>query len=385
MILTGALVILSRLRLLGVAAGFWLTFSAALGVLALSGHAMSARWHLGPVSDGYFWSVLVISPEVFIFFSFMITDPRTVPESKIGRRIYAVSIGLLGALLIAPQQTEFGAKVGLLGALTIACAMRPVVELLRAKAARSARDTALTRGVGLVQRIRVAPYTGLGAASVLVGAEFAAVLILAGIPARSSAATTGAPIPTTGLPKVTTVAAAGVASIDRSTATRIANDVVADLATQTAALERRDPNRAALGATGDWLSGLRHQINNAAGRPITVPAYRIDQVSLRLQPSQGQAPPTVIATLNGTIQLTSYVGTPPSPQRQGSAKPYRGAFRLEFGKGRFLIATSAPADQPSPSTRPNAERKGSISAELQFADAASVPQGRSVRLPGRVT
>ncbi len=37
---------------------FWVTFAGALGILALSGHAFSANWHLGPVADGYFWKVL---------------------------------------------------------------------------------------------------------------------------------------------------------------------------------------------------------------------------------------------------------------------------------------------------------------------------------------
>ena len=91
---------------------------------------MSANWHLGPVSDGYFWRVLILSPEVFIFLSFMITDPKTVPDGRIARRVYAVSIGLLSALLIAPQTTEFGAKVALLGSLTIVCAARPILILL---------------------------------------------------------------------------------------------------------------------------------------------------------------------------------------------------------------------------------------------------------------
>ena len=125
-IVVGALLILSRLNLLWVAIGFWLTFAAAIGVLSLSGHAMSANWHVGPVSDGYFWTVLLFSPEVFIFLSFMITDPKTVPRTRNGRLIYAVSIGLLAALLIAPQRSEFGAKVGLLGALTLICAARPL-------------------------------------------------------------------------------------------------------------------------------------------------------------------------------------------------------------------------------------------------------------------
>ena len=111
--------------MLAVAVIFWFTFAAALGVLALSGHAFTANWHLGPVADRYFWKVLVLSPEVFIFLWFMITDPRTAPETARGRRIYSVSIGLLGALLIAPMASEYWAKVALLASLWLVCAARP--------------------------------------------------------------------------------------------------------------------------------------------------------------------------------------------------------------------------------------------------------------------
>ena len=130
-IVAGALVVLSRVGMLSVAVIFWFTFAGALGILALSGHAFSANWHLGPVADYYFWKVLILSPEVFIFLAFMITDPRTAPETPRGRRIYSLSIGLLGALLIAPMQTEYWAKVALLASLTIVCAARPLIILAR--------------------------------------------------------------------------------------------------------------------------------------------------------------------------------------------------------------------------------------------------------------
>ena len=74
---------------------------------------------------------MITSPEVFIFLAFMITDPRTAPETTRGRRVYAIAIGLLAALLIAPMQTEFWAKVALLASLTIVCPARPVVILSR--------------------------------------------------------------------------------------------------------------------------------------------------------------------------------------------------------------------------------------------------------------
>ena len=42
-IVAGGLAILLRLRLIGIAVGFWLAFAAGIGVIALAGHAMTAR------------------------------------------------------------------------------------------------------------------------------------------------------------------------------------------------------------------------------------------------------------------------------------------------------------------------------------------------------
>ena len=97
-----------RARLLGGVRG-------GIGVLALAGHTMTARWHLGPITGFHFWWVLITSPEVLVFLFFMITDPKTAPRSPGGRLVYAVSLGLLAPLLIAPTTTEFAAKVALLG------------------------------------------------------------------------------------------------------------------------------------------------------------------------------------------------------------------------------------------------------------------------------
>ena len=86
-IVGGGLAILSRLRLLEIAVFFWLAFAAGIAVLAASGHAMTARWHLGPVTGWEFWRVLVFSPEILVFLFFMITDPKTIPSGRRGRRL----------------------------------------------------------------------------------------------------------------------------------------------------------------------------------------------------------------------------------------------------------------------------------------------------------
>ena len=138
-ILVGGLAILSRLRLLEIAVVFWIAFAAGIAVLAASGHAMTARWHLGPVTGWEFWRVLVFSPEILVFLFFMITDPKTNPRGRLGRRLYAVGIALVAVLLIAPQTTEYATKVAVLGALALVCAARPVIELLSPAARRPGR------------------------------------------------------------------------------------------------------------------------------------------------------------------------------------------------------------------------------------------------------
>src|SRR3954447_17920827 len=127
-IVTGGFAILRRLHLLRVALGFWASFAVGIGILALAGHSMTARWHLGPISGFHLWSVLITSPEVLVFLFFMITDPKTAPRSPSARLVYAVSLGLLAAAMIAPTTTEFAAKVALLGALAVICV---VLALLR--------------------------------------------------------------------------------------------------------------------------------------------------------------------------------------------------------------------------------------------------------------
>ena len=74
--------------------------------------------------------MLITSPEVLVFLFFMITDPKTAPRSPSARLVYAVSLGLLAAVLIAPTTTEFAAKVALLGSLAIVCVAMPLLRLV---------------------------------------------------------------------------------------------------------------------------------------------------------------------------------------------------------------------------------------------------------------
>ena len=336
-IIAGALGILSRLHLLGIALLFWVTFSVAIGVLGLSGHAMSANWHLGPVADGYFWRVLIFSPEVFIFLSFMITDPKTVPDGRIARRVYAVSIGLLSVLLIAPQTTEFGAKVALLASLTIVCAARPILILLSSAPADSRRGRLLGHLATGGQRLRAARRGALGAGAIAAAAAFAVALVLAGIPARSTAQAGGAAAGAA-VANVTVSAEPGVVPIDLPTGRRIARDAVADLDVAADALRRRDASRAAAGAGGAWLAQLRGRIHAAAGGSFVVLAYRVERAHISLEPGVGQGPPRVVSVLEGTVERSTYSGG--SLASRATATPFKQSYELALEGSRFVIVAA---------------------------------------------
>ena len=365
MIVAGAFVVLSRVGLLAVALLFWVTFASALGVLALSGHAFSANWHLGPVADGYFWKVLITSPEVFIFLSFMITDPKTAPETARGRRIYAVAIGLFGALLIAPMQTEFAAKVALLGTLTIVCAVRPLLILAKEAIERRQPDGAWRVGRLPHRRLLLNVLAVSGAAC------FAGLIVVAGSPARSVATLSGGVL-ASGIP-VEIAHTTGVVSITPQTGRQIAAGAIDDLRLVSIALRRRDAAQATGVAAGTYLAELKVRIAKSAGRPIVVPTYRIAAVDLRLQQAVGQAPPTVVATLTGQMTPQTYlVGS--STAQSGTATSFTHDFELALTGGRFLIigdGGAAPATAPaSAGVNANLSRGVGDFKQLHLVDAA---------------
>src|SRR5579884_462520 len=199
-IVTRGLAILSRLHLLRVAVAFWAAFAVSVGVLALRGHAMTARWHLGPIGGLHFWWVLVTSPEVLVFLFFMITDPKTAPTAPRARLVYGLSLGILAGALIAPTTTEFAAKVALLAALAAVCAARPL--------------------------LRYVPRRVLaGATAPAVACAFGALVLATPAPPPSLAA---GPVASGGLPHITIAPSSGVQTrLDRRTAERIALALVA--------------------------------------------------------------------------------------------------------------------------------------------------------------
>jgi Na+-translocating ferredoxin:NAD+ oxidoreductase RnfD subunit len=253
-IVVGGLVILRRVGLLVIAVSFWLAFAAAIAVVAASGHAMTARWHLGPVEGFRFWAVLATSPEILVFLFFMLTDPKTTPQRTRGRIVYAVSVALLAALLVAPTRTEFWAKVAVLGALAIVCLGRGVLGVLpRTPSLR-------TRTLAIAATAALAAYAGL--------------LVVAGIPGRPAPAAAAPPPPRgTPVPRIAILPSRGVdTALDPRLARRMAVDVAAEV-------ERR-----------------------------RLPVGRLRRVTLWLEAGLGQGP-VVVARLEGRSVETAVLAS----------------------------------------------------------------------------
>jgi len=186
-ILTGGLLITRRLRLLALAATFWVALSAGVGLLAGSGHCMTASWAFAPVCGFDYWRAIVTSPEVMIFLFFMITDPKTVPAGRVGRIAFGLLVAAASTLLMAPQSDEFGTKVGLLAGLVLVCAARPILDRLVPEP-RTPRDDLrgfairiATGGNPAIGIARIAARVGLAGVAVL---GLGAGIVAAGMPAR---------------------------------------------------------------------------------------------------------------------------------------------------------------------------------------------------------
>jgi ASPIC/UnbV protein/VCBS repeat protein/NQR2/RnfD/RnfE family subunit of NADH-ubiquinone oxidoreductase len=333
LIVVGGFLILRRLHLLEIAIGFWLAFAAGIGVLAASGHSMTAAWHVGPIEGRQFWWLLVSSPEILVFLFFMITDPKTTPASSTGRRVYAVGVGLLATLLIAPQTTEFATKVAILAALALVCATRGLVEL-----AGPARISRVRTRLTAAFPSRWPRPAAAGAA--LAGAlAFGALVFAAGIPARPDATEASATAGTAGgLPEIVVTKGHDVATIDEATARTIARDLLADLETESKALKHGDKKLAAQAASGTWLATLWSLIRTSPSQ-VTVGRYDVDRVVMSLRRGAYQGPPTVVANLQGTVVVSTYGhGTTFVSRRE--PKRFRRTVELALENRRYRIVRS---------------------------------------------
>jgi hypothetical protein len=320
-ILVGGVAVTRRLGLLGIAVAFWGTFALALGVVAASGHAITARWHVGLLTGAEFWWVVVTSPETLIFLFFMITDPRTVPRGRTARLVFGAGVGVLAALLAAPQRTEYATKVAILAALTVVCALRPVLERVR------------------LRRPSLA---------VLAAAALVPVLVLAGSRSRDllpdvelvgdRPAVDPGPVPEV----VIDDSVEGVTlPFDRDDVDDLGRDLAEDLAIEAEALRTEDPDVATHAAIGVRLADLEARV----GHDESVPRYRFDTLTLILhrELAEGQAAPRLGLEAHGSVRLDRAVDGRLEP---GETHAFEAVYLLTEVDGRWLIDDQRQVPEP---------------------------------------
>ena len=358
-IIVGGLLITARLHLLGMSAAFWLTLAVGIGVLAASGHCMTARWSFEPVCGAHFWWVIVLSPEILVFLFFMITDPKTTPAGRVARVAFGIGVATVCTLLIAPQTTEFGAKVALLSGLVVLCAARLPFER-SLPAAGSERDRlGAFAGVGVGGDRYLTPGRALGRGAI-VGATIVVVgatVVAAGAPARESSVTAstsaasgpvGKPpldvhVDPSTLPPVTVdpdVTDRG--DLSRADAQAAALTLAENLEVEAQALRRGEKSLLPWVDDGRRLTTLQGRVDDviATGRAV-VPHYTFDALHVVLVHSAGQSGLSLGFEARGTVEEVTY-GVDGS-ERSRTTSPFSRTFVLSRPTGaRWLLVDSQP-------------------------------------------
>jgi len=355
-ILAGGIYILSRLRLLLMPLAFWLVLAAGLGLLAASGHCISARWALQPVCGSTFWWVVITSPEMLFFLFFMITDPKTIPAGRVARVVFAASIALLCTLLIAPQTTEFGAKVALLTGLALLSPLRrlfdryfPEGNLERSRFAEFVSRLTTTGAVD-VGPSRTFLRGVIGGA---IGTVFAVLIVVAGAPARQPAQAFPAaePIevaveidPAT-LPGVTV--GAEVATLNSEIAAGGAEGLALTLA-ENLAIEAEamllGESRLLLSADfGPRLAEMEHRMKRSvATGEWVVPHYKFDSLNLLVVETSGGQGADLGFLATGVVEEVIYDADGVEIRRESA--PFASMFVLRQASGdHWLIVEEVEA------------------------------------------
>jgi hypothetical protein len=356
-ILVGGLLITARLHLLGMSAAFWFTLAIGIGVLAASGHCMTARWSFEPVCGAHFWWVIVFSPEILIFLFFMITDPKTTPAGRVARVVFGIGVAMVCTLLIAPQATEFGAKVALLSGLVVLCVARVFFErFLPAAGSERDRLDAFAGGSGdryLTPGRALGRGAIVGATVVLVGAT----IVAAGAPARESlvtASTSAASRPVaqpqldvhvdpSTLPQVTVdpeVTDRG--DLSQADAQAIALTLAENLEVEAQALRRGERSLLPSVDNGPHLTSMQQRVDDVieTGRAV-VPHYAFDELHVVLVHSAGQSGLSLGFEARGTVEEVTY-GVDGSA-RSRTTSPFARTFVLSRPTGtRWLLVDTQP-------------------------------------------
>lgn len=357
-ILVGGIALAFRVHMVGVVLSFWIGLAVAAGLLAMTGHSMVARWHVGPISGRDYWILLLTSPEILIFLFFMITDPKTAPLGRVARVVYGGAVAAVAMAFASFQRTEYATKVAILAGLVVVCVFRPWLErVLPAPGSEADHLRVWARAAGRAGRV------------VLTAGLVSAMVIVAGgatgerpgdgradrLAVRDCA---GSPTPVPARPKVDTGA---LPTIDNRPSVRVtdhftdaqadivARDTVEDLLILGRARRDLDTGLVATGATTPWLTKERQAIcaaRLAGGRIEAATAYDLDRLSVQiLTRTASQRVPEIDVGLRGTVTLTTFErGTAVSRR----TVPYRNLLTVTLSGRDYVITAKTPPLPPAP-------------------------------------
>ena len=355
-ILIGGTLITRRLHLLVMGATYWVTLAIGIGILSASGHCMTADWAFGPVCGVDFWRTILTSPEVLIFLFFMLTDPKTIPSGRVARIAFALSVGILSTLLIAPATIEFWAKVGLLSSLVIVCGLRPVFDrylpAAKTEADRPSWFVGRLTGPAPVgaHAIRTA---GRVALAMVVLVTLGGGIVMAGTPARLTAPTGDviyidaasrvdpASIPAITMdPSVTTWNAERV----RQEAPGLALRLAQNLAVENEAILAKDKDLLARVDHGDRLKENTAAIDQATQTGTTaLTRYRFDSMFLTVKLLATQAGLGMAFVSHGTATTERYDASGHLVDRHDAPFSLMFVIRQVFGDDRWFDVGVIPA------------------------------------------
>ena len=352
-ILVGGTYVIWRARMMSLSATFFVSFAILQGLLAGSGHCMTANWAFAPVCGADYYRVIVTSPEVFIYAFFMVTDPPTVPTGRVARIVFAMCAAVSATLLMAPQTDEFGTKVALLGGLTILLLAHPIFDVLLPEKG-SAQDTLKGFAGKLVTggRPGVLRPAGSFGVMVLVLAIIGAGVVFAGTPARTAAAPDMSellngqqPVNPETLPAITVNQS--VKDWDHEIADS-APDLLVTLAQnlqiENQALLKSDGKLLTAVDHGDRLKEMQTRLaDDAASGTCAIDVYKFDSVNVTLiVPFGVQTGLSLGFDARGTVTRENYDPTGKLLSRQSSSFAQTFAIRRATGARWLNVAVLPP-------------------------------------------
>jgi hypothetical protein len=312
------------------------------------------------VCGAHFWWVIVFSPEILIFLFFMITDPKTTPAGRVARVVFGIAVAMVCTLLIAPQTTEFGAKVALLSGLVVLCVARLFFErFLPAPGSERDRLGAFLARLGTRGEGYLAPGRALargavaGAAIVLVGTS----VVAAGAPARESFVSASASVPSSAsaVPEVSVIVDPSTlprVSVDpevvdrgdltRSEAQAIALTLAESLEVEAQALRRGEKSLLSMVDDGQRQTTLERRVDEVieTGRAV-VPHYAFDDLHVVLVQPEGQAGLSLGFEARGSVEEVTY--RVDGSERSRTSSPFSKTFVLSQPTGdRWLLVEVGP-------------------------------------------